>query len=101
VCLSALACRRSGSQCGRIRALDGEEQLYATTTILPYASFTELDLRGLQLPSNDAWCALLAACSRCSNLRAVNVSDCSLGRFGASPPTGSRVWCALHCPHGG
>lgn len=58
--------------------------MYATATLLPYASFEELDLSGLQLATLEGWRTLLEACAKCAGLEVLNMSRCSLGSFGAA-----------------
>lgn len=63
--------------------LDGEEQLYATATLLPYASFEALDLSGLQATA-DGWRTLLEGVAKCGpGLKALNLTGCGLGGFEA------------------
>jgi hypothetical protein len=82
--------RRRDSRVGRIEALDSDEQLYATTTMLPYAAFEQIDCSGLQL-SGEAWCALLEAVAKCPGLKVLSIKGCALGSIGERARTAGAV----------
>lgn len=67
----------------KLSSIQDAEQLYAATSILPYASIEELDLSSLQLPSAEQWDTLLEACSRCTGLRVLSIKGCNIGAHGA------------------
>jgi hypothetical protein len=73
--------RQDNNPVVKVSGIQDSEQLYAVSTILPFANVQELDLSGLQL-SGDQWCALLEVCSRCSNLRVLSIKGCALGALG-------------------
>jgi hypothetical protein len=80
-CCLLLFYRQENNPVVKVSSIQDSEQLYAVSTILPFANVQELDLSGLQL-SSDQWCALLEACSRCSSLRVLSIKGCALGALG-------------------
>lgn len=74
--------RQDQGTVAKLSAIDDTEQLYAVTTILPFANLDELDLSGLCLNSSEQWCALLEACSRCTGLRVLSLKGCGLASLG-------------------
>uniref|UniRef100_A0A383WJV6 EF-hand domain-containing protein n=2 Tax=Tetradesmus obliquus TaxID=3088 RepID=A0A383WJV6_TETOB len=70
-----------GSRICKLAAFQSEEQLYATVSVLPYASFEELDFSSLKL-TLEGWCTLLEACSKSRSLQVLSLKGCELGALG-------------------
>lgn len=84
---SLLICRHQQTISLKLEMFADEEQLYATTTMLPYANLHELDLSGTML-SKEGWSEVLSACSKCNTLKMLSIKGCNLGSFGE--------WVARH-----
>jgi hypothetical protein len=65
----------------KVSSIQDSEQLYAVTTILPFANLQELDVSGLQLDA-EQWGALLEAVSRCTGLKVLSIKGCNIGALG-------------------
>lgn len=76
-----LASLQMGSRICKLAAFQSEEQLYATVSVLPYASFEELDFSSLKL-TLEGWCTLLEACSKSRSLQVLSLKGCELGALG-------------------
>lgn len=75
------ASRREQSPVAKVPSIQDSEQLYAVTTILPFANLQELDVSGLQLDA-EQWSALLEAVSRCNGLKVLSIKGCNIGALG-------------------
>lgn len=94
-----LAFRREHSTVAKLPSTENSEQLYAVTTILPFANLEELDLSGLQLSSAEPWCALLEAVSSCTSLRVLSLKGCGLGALGKQTLVQGKLRPAAQLQH--